>query len=428
MGDYCGMLSKIFTLKTNLLLGIGICITAVACGANLSDDDTENLCDKEGSAREVNRRPLFVSRQLPAGQQPGGTTLYSLNSRLMKTTPIVERGADSTDAWALRDTKRSQVFFLERFFGKPSRLTRLACEPKDKGVELNNLPENVFALSYIADRVLTAVGWNKGETTTFSEDFSQIYQSNNIVQVKNSRFGLEEADTHLNTLLVDDKDRYFALSTGYSFAIGSSAQARILQLDPYFQQVVAVHDIPECENAYQDYTYQTSAQSVVVGCNPQYSGRQVNEKVTLIHIKIDNGVPQFINLGVNQANDAQIIAPGGLSKDGKSLFVTEYTTASGMVNSEEILRQAVPGKYLRSYWINLENKEVQPLVGVAGDVIYDRAEKNYVYSCMISSTDGNCRRSVFGVAKEGNERNVSTIAPLSAPFNHDFWHFERPLF
>lgn len=410
---------KLCTVGRRFLFGILVVFASQGCGAKLSKNVVPESCSEEGVDPSLSRAPHFVTRQFKGAGTEGATILYSLDTKQMLAQPVIIKGSASTDALPLRDAVREQIFFLERFIGRPSRLTRVTCRTQGKALEKGNLPENTFAIGYVNAEQLAAFGWNTPVVRVFREDFDARSDSQGKIAIATAATGLTEADTHLNNLLVAGQNTYL-VSSGYSFGSGQPTQARLYKLDSLFSEVERVYDIPACKNAYQDYTLQISAQQVVLGCNPQYAGPIAGQDVTLVSVRVsENEEPNFTVL-TGPGHDAQIIVPAGVSNDGKRLFVAEYTTS---VREQTLL----PGQPLRSYWLNLQTNERIDAVGLSGSAIYDEIHQKYVFSCVVSANNGLCKNNVFGVA-DAPDGVPSSMTEHTVSFDYSFWQFERRLF
>ena len=417
------------SFRSSLILLASFSITSVAavsaCGAKSSASNPEFRCNS-GSDNSVDfRRPHFVTRQLAGQQIDGASVLYRLNSQTMQVEPIVIRGSDSSDSWALRDTRQDEMLLLERFTSKPqSRLTRLGCENGGRKREVGDLPDNTFGLGYLNNEILIALGWNDSVYAALRPDFSRATATNsppiNKLTVAGNALGLTSADVHFNSLLVRN-DTPFVLSTGYSLSTFIPTQTKLLKLDNLMQETLAAYDVPACKNAYQDFTLQTGPNEIFLGCNPQYAGAVANQEVRLVSVALTQTAdPEFKVFGVNANNEAQIIRPGGVSKDKLWVFVTEQTTSTQTVDAN-------PGKFLRSYWLNKKTGEQINMNGISGDVIFDEVERNYIFSCVVS-VDLKCRKNTFAILPEADFANPAQAEFRAADFMYDFFHFERPIF
>lgn len=401
------------------LLGLLLLMAAQGCGAKLSKSFVPESCSAEGVDAGLNRAPHFVTRQFKGAGTEGATVLYSLDTERLLARPVIIKGSASTDAFPLRDTVRDQIFFLERFIGGPSRLTRITCKTQGKAIEKGNLPENTFAIGYVNAEQMAAIGWNTPTVQVFREDFAAGSESQGSLGIAGSATGLTEADTHLNNLLVAGESTYL-VSSGYSFGSGQPTPARLYKMDPLLSVVERSYEIPACKNAYQDYTLQISARQVVLGCNPQYAGPTEGQDVTLVLVSVSEDAEPDFKVLTGPGHDAQIIVPAGVSSDQQKVFVAEYTTS---VREPTLL----PGRPLRSYWLNVQTGEKTDAPGLSGSVIYDEVHQKYVFSCVVSASDGLCKNKVFGMA-DAPDGLPSAFTERVIPFDYAFWQFERKLF
>jgi hypothetical protein len=391
-----------------------------ACGEKLTNTFVPESCTQGNEALGLSQAPHFVTRQFKGVGTEGATVLYRLDTLTMEAKPIIITGSASTDALPFRDAAGNQMFFLERFIGGPSRLTRISCNPTGKALEKGNLPENTFAMGYVNSTQIAALGWNSPTMLVFPEDFGPNSDSASDVSIATPTHGLTEADTHINNLLVAGQQKYL-VSSGYSFGSGQPTQARLYKMNSALSAVEVVYEISNCSNAYQDYTLQLSAHQVALGCNPQYAGPDPDQNATLVLVTVfENAEPEFTVL-TGPGSDAQMIVPAGVSSDGQSLFVAEYTTSS----AEPAL---IPGRPLRSYWLDLATNNRTALSGISGSAIYDPILKKYVFSCVVSPADGLCKDKVFGWADATIEEAAPGISERKVSYDYDFWQFERKLF
>jgi hypothetical protein len=402
---------------------MGIMATAVGCGGSLrSKGPAATACDPMTTESDE-QRPHFVTRQLRGSSSEGASVLYRLFAAEGRAQPVVVRGADSTDAWPLRDRITGKVFLLERFFGsRKSRLTRTACDAGGSKREQANLPPNTFGLSYLNDSTLAAVGWNDGTVVKFTADFKETLVDNVRVQpAEGAGLQLTSSDQHLNSVLVAPAGA-FVLSTGYDLTKFAPAQAKILGLTEDLQRIRSVADIPQCVNAYQDYTLQISASAMVIGCNPQFS-EDNGQPVQLVLVSVsDDGRVESKVLSKAEDSQTRIMVPGGLTQDKKWVLVTEETVTPESKDS------ATPGVFLRSYWLSVETGERRPMGQFGGRLAYDAAAKIYVLSCAVDAVMTPCKSGGFVVLKAESWDKPEAAVWKAVSFDYEFYQFERTIF
>jgi hypothetical protein len=417
-----------------LLLGFGAGLAA-GCGASDTKSAPAVGCPARSDFQERDgNRPHFVTRKLTGAATEGAAFLYQLNSSNGSVRAILNRGSDATDALVFRDSRNRQLVWLERLMGRMSRLTRITCAQSGqsgKSREFGSLPENTFGMGYLDSGMLLALGWNDGKVSVFSEDFKQTVVENKTPAHVEALSSLRNNDSHFNSFLSRAGSMYI-LSTGYDLAGFKPTQAKFLKLDHSAIpteikteiKLAKAIDIPECNNAYQEYTLQVSGSEIFMGCNPQFNGNN-GLPVRLVYSSIDAaGVMVSRTLGANPDNDAAMVLPSGIKVGGGWVFVTEQkvTDSSRMTVS--------PGRYLRSYWLDLKNGEKKPMPGIGGNVVFDETERNYVFSCVVpkDSSDGECSQNEFAVLAESQWDRPDLAKNIRVTYDYDFVQFERPIF
>lgn len=412
---------------TKAFLGSTISLAVVffaACGASDSKSPLPVLCSGAGEAQNRDAlRPHFLTRQLKGAANEGAAFLYELNTASGSVRAILNRGSDATDALVFRDSRTGQLLWLERLMARNSRLTRISCEEKSKSRERGDLPENTFGIGYFDPVSLVALGWNDGKVSVFSEDFKRTLVANKSLESSDGTSVLAPNDGHFNSFLSRGEARY-VLSTGYDLASFQPSQAKFLRLNETGTKWDTVFDIPECSNAYQEYTFQPSGSEIIMGCNPRFNGNN-GKPVRLVYSNIDDaGTMGSRPLAANIENDASMILPGGIRVGGSWVFVTEQKV------SESSRITVNPGRYLRSYWLSLKSGEKKPMPGIAGNVVFDAIERNYVFSCVVpkDSADGECSRNTFAILTESQWDRPELAKTIQVPYEYDFVQFERPIF
>jgi hypothetical protein len=393
-----------------------------SCGTKLKNTAPGIRCDDPVAAARDEMRPHFVTRQLTGDARDGASVLYRLDSNRMIATPVVVRGSDSTDNWAMRMVRTGQLNLLERFSGsRNSRLTKLGCASTGDQREIGSLPANSFGLGYLDQDTIVALGWDKAEVTKFSADFVSKLVQISPVKLAESGNDLEPTDRHFNSALIKD-GRLFVLSTGYDLVSFRPAQSKIVSLNPGLDQVETVTEVLGCFNAYQEYTFQTSATEVIAGCNPQFKGDN-GKPVVLVSVAIDGDDKVVVKELVKPSGqDTRLIIPAGVSADQRWLFVNEETV------TEESIVSPNPGVLVRSYWLNRDTLEQRPMDGIGGRMVYDSVEENYVFSCRFSELNRKCEEGGFVVVKAADWDKPQAAVFREVQFDYDFYQFERPVY
>lgn len=418
------MTVRLFQRICSVTLVLGASVASVTCGSNLKTGPDAQICSSAEENTQNERRPHFVTRLIRGLSDEGATTLYRLNSGTMTAEPVIIRKSDSADAWALRDMQSGEILFLERFAGQSkSRLTRAACDVKEAKREFGSLPANTFGLARLTDGSLLAAGWNDGSLTRLSQDFKTTLLDRSAPPSGTTDAPLAESDKHFNSLMLKD-GRVYVLTTGYDLRQFKPAQAKVMALSEGLDTVSALYPVPECFNAYQDYTLQTAANEIIVGCNPQYQGSATNTlPVRLVRVSVsDKGQVETRELAKPKDANTNIMVPGGVSRDGDWVFVTEETV------TEKSAQTPSPGLFRQSYWLSLKSGERRMMGKVGGRVIFDRVEEQYLLSCRASSLPGACASGGFVVLKADSWDKPEAAEWKAVKFEYDFFQFERSMF
>jgi hypothetical protein len=337
-------------------------------------------------------------------------------------TPRLVRDATSTDPVLFGDAQEGVSLLVERFAGKPSRLTVLDGNNKVKA-EVAGLPANVWNLQRLPDGRLLAPGWDEGEIALVDTKTGKLARTN----FRPDGLGAKEEDTHITGSLVDLKGNTWLVSSGISLKDFTPSEAKLHKLTSNFLSVEKSVAVPGCRNAYGPFVVFPGRSEAVLSCNPQYAGAEAAPENPVVQVRIVDEKPVFTKL-VEGKNDGVQIYDVGHTGNGDVLISARATnsTADGW-----------KGTFVSAARYSLRSQSAKPVdtLPVAGQAVRLPKSKATLTSCVVNPETSRCVPKLFGVLfdtpRDTSSNSSSSARPvtctLRVDFKNDFAGFEQPL-
>lgn len=415
-------------------LPLALCLLLAACqeSAGQGDDTPEGdafaPCAKSETTRLAADTISFVTGQAGGAGAEASTVVYALNVSTGALSERLVRDATSTDPLLFADQKEEgSLVLLERFVGKPSRLTVLGADNRAKA-EVAGLPSNVWHVQRLSNGHLLAPGWDDGSLGVVDHKTGKRTRENALPE------GLanKEEDSHITGSLVDPKGNIWLLSSGISLGDFTPSAAKLHKLSSDLVRVERSVEVPGCRNAYGPFVVFPSSSEAVLSCNPQYTGPDKEPENPVVHVSFANDTPVFKTL-VDGKNTGVQIHDLGLLDNGAVLVSARATNDSAdgwkgtFVSAKRFLLKSSPAA-----------SPVSPesLLPLAGQAVRLPKSKATLTSCVVDPKTARCVPKLFGVAFDpptgssagapGGTKPVTCT--LKVDFKNDFAGFAQPLF
>lgn len=146
-------------------------------------------------------------------------------------------------------------------------------------------------------------------------------------------------------------------------------------------------------------------------------GSVATAAVACVALWANQNPPSFKFLKSFSGQEIQLAELHGATKEGSSILVEERTNS----------QSDYAGTIKKHYWLNVDALQETPLKNVGGDVVYNAATQNYVFSCAVYSAAGACLPHAFAVLKETNLSQESNALIADVPSVVGFSKFSKTL-
>ncbi|WP_158996734.1 hypothetical protein [Pigmentibacter ruber] len=366
------------------VINFSFILVFIACGKKENVNPDVNI---------VNEKSYFTANKY--GQF---SNLYSFDFETKKLELILSR-TPSGDANVYQNMNNSNniggIYWVERFFAQPSRITYLAANTKASGVENTNFPINIHNLIMVKNKLL-GIGYET-EIIATSPDLSNTFMSKVKLDTEAVSLTTEEKQLKTNHLLTAN-NKIYVLSLGtYDYNSYQKNKPYIFELADDMKTVVKKTEITNCFNP-ASHVKVLDTSKVILNCNPYSEDKSLITNLVYVDVASNNIVIKEI-LRTEKNGDVQQFELGGVSATKDSVLITERKQSGNYTWNKINL----------AYWFNLNNPETivlnditrkKFLKNLAGKVTFNFSKNMYLFSCVVDPTSFTCIKGKAAISKD----------------------------
>ncbi|KAB8029180.1 hypothetical protein [Fluviispira multicolorata] len=309
----------------------------------------------------------------------------------------------SSDSIAFQTNDRfgdiKDFYLVERFSSeKNSRVTHY--NKSERQNQYTSFPMNMKDMIFFNDELIS-IGYDKGEIIKTDLSLKTKLPLTAIKKLEHTPDEASISDKNINSVLIVN-ERVFLVSVG-SYSKDDKGKSdkfpKIYLLNDELTSVEKSWPIQNCFNAASQQRV-IDKSKLLLSCDPNYGMKSDYPSLVLINAAaidisenlLSSNAEKILNSNSFTSPNIYQVSLSGVSKDKKSIFITEYSSY-----------QVVD----KSYWLNLENNVVTQVNNVAEHVFYNKKNDSYIFNCYF--IDGKCEKDKFVISKYMDGRNPEFV-------------------